>query len=104
MAGALSAVGVPATTDPRAPVPTVLIGSPTVLGAVGIGAWDVEYPINVLGTPPGNSESLDWMLAQLELVLGVYPGPARPTTIEHAGADVPAYVLTVTRSVNNPNC
>lgn len=104
IAGALSAVGVKASTDPRCAVPAVLVAAPTVLEAEGIGGWSVEYPIHILGVPPGNLEALEWMLGQLELVLSVAFGEARPRTLEHAGQEVPAYVVTVTRSVPNPNC
>ena len=104
IAAALTSAGVKASTDPRAQVPVVVVSSPTVLGPVGIGAWSVEYPVHVLGVPPGNAETLDWLLQALEGVLGVFPGQAVPRTIEHAGQDVPAYVVTVTRSVSNPNC
>jgi len=104
IAGKLSAAGCEATTDPKCQVPAVLVGAPSVLMAQGVGGWQVEYPINIMGVPPGNEGALEWMLGELETALTVFPGAAFPRTIEHNGADVPAYVLTVNQSVSNPNC
>ena len=104
IATALVTAGVVASLDPSAAVPTVLVGSPSVLGAEGVGGWTVDFPIQIMAAPPGNAEALEWMLDQVEKVLTVFPGPAFPRTIEHLGKDVPAYLATVTRSVNNPNC
>lgn len=104
IAGKLTANGVPCSTDPKVTVPAVLVGAPTVLGNEGIGGWRVEYPIQIMGTPPGNEQSLAWMLDALEAALVVFPGSASPRTIDHNGADVPAYVLTVNQFVANPNC
>lgn len=104
IAGKLNANGVVASTDPKATVPTVLVGAPSVLGAQGVGGWTVEFPIQIMGVPPGNEESLTWMLGVLESALVVFPGAAFPRTIDHNGGDVPAYVLTVSKFVSNPNC
>ena len=104
IAGKLSAAGVNASVDPQCQVPAVLVGAPSVLGSQGVGGWSVEYPIQVLGAPPGDLATLEWMLDALENVLVVFPGPALPRTVDHLGKDTPAYVLTVTRSINNPNC
>jgi hypothetical protein len=104
IAAKLTAGGVVTSTDPKVTVPAVLVGSPTVLGTEGVGGWRVEFPIQIMSTPPGNEASLKWMLDQLESALVVFPGSAFPRTIDHGGADVPAYVLTVTQSVTNPNC
>lgn len=104
IAGKLNAAGVSASLDPQCQVPVVLVAAPTVLGSEGVGGWSVEFPIQILGTPPGDLPSLIWMLDTLEQVLVLFPGEAGPRTIEHIGKETPAYVLTVTRSVTNPNC
>jgi len=104
IAAKLTANGVPCSTDPKVTTPAVLVGSPTVVGSQGIGGWQVEFPIQILGTPPGNEQSLDWMLDQLEMALAIFPGSAFPRVVDHAGGECPAYVLTVVQSVANPNC
>lgn len=104
IAGKLVAGGVNAKLDPRVPVPGVLVGSPSILNAEGVGGWRVEYPIQIMGVPPGNEESLEWMLEVLEKALVLFPGSAFPRTIDHNGGEVPAYVLTVSKLVTNPNC
>ena len=105
IAAKLNDGGVEATTDPKCVPPAVLVANPTVVGTEGIGGWSVEYPIHILGASPGNEQSLSWMLDQVEKVLVAFFGaPAVPRTIDHAGADVPGYVVTLLRSVTSPNC
>lgn len=104
IAGKLAAAGINVSTDPKVTVPAVLVGAPSVLNTEGIGGWRVEYPIQIMGAPPGNEDSLKWMLDQLETALTVFPGAAFPRTIDHNGADVPAYTLAVSQFVANPNC
>lgn len=105
IAGKLSAAGVPVTLDPRATPPAVLVAAPSIIGSEGVGGWRCEYPVQILSVPPGNAESLDWMLEALEAVLSVFPGSlAYPGTVDVSGVDVPAYTVTLSRSVPNPTC
>jgi hypothetical protein len=104
IAGKLNAAGVVASVDPQVQLPAVLVAAPSVLVSEGVGGWSTEYPIQVMGTPPGDLPSLEWMLDALEKVLTVYFGPAVPRNVEHLGQTVPAYIVTVTRSISNPNC
>lgn len=104
IAGKLTANGVDASTDPKVQVPAVLVGAPSVLGSQGVGGWTVEFPVQIMGVPPGNEASLTWMLGVLEAALVVFPGSAFPRTVDHNGGEVPAYVLTVSKFVSNPNC
>lgn len=105
IAGKLQAAGVTVSLDPRATPPIVRIDAPAVVGTEGVGGWRCEYPVHILSTPPGNVEALDWMLEALEAVLTTFPGTtAYPGTVDVSGVDVPAYTVTLTRSVTNPNC
>lgn len=106
LAGKLTAGGVDGVTlDPRVTPPAVLIDAPTVVRKEGVGGWLVEYPVLVLAVPPGNAEALVWQLEQLERILVCTgAGSARPTTVEHAGGECPAYTVTVSQFVSNPNC
>jgi hypothetical protein len=100
----LRAAGLNVSTDPRAPVPTVLVGSPAVAGTEGVGGWRVEYPVLVLASPPGDEAALTWMLDQVEAILPIFPGTAFPRLTEHNGSDVPSYLITVSKFVENPAC
>jgi hypothetical protein len=101
----LSAAGVAVSLDPRAVPPVVRVDAPAIVGTEGVGGWRCEYPVHVLSTPPGDAAALDWMLEQLEAVLATFPGAtAFPGTVDVSGVDVPAYTVTLTRSVQNPTC
>lgn len=104
IAGKLNAAGVDTSIDPQCQLPAVLVGAPSVLASEGVGGWSIDYPIQIMAAGPGDLPALEWMLEQLEKVLTIFFGPAFPRTVEHIGKDVPAYVVTVTRSISNPNC
>ena len=101
--GKLAAAGVPATADPGAVAPFVLVGAPTVLGGAGIGGWSVDYPIHIVATPPGNAAARSWLLEQVELVLRTL-GPADALPGPYGDTNAPAYEITYRRDVANPNC
>jgi hypothetical protein len=103
LAGKLTAAGVPATTDPRAVPPFVLVSVPDVPRAAGIGGWDASYPIWIVSTPPDDATQARWRLTQLETVyrtLGF--APAHRDT--WGDRDCPAYVVAYPRTVPNPDC
>lgn len=106
IAGKLAAAGITVTAlDPTVTPPAVLVAAPTITGGAGVGGWTVTYPINVMHPPPGNAAALDWLLEQVEIILATLPGAtASPVVIDHAGGDVPAYTVTITRNITNPNC
>lgn len=105
LAAKLAAAGVPATLDPRQPAPCVLVDLPTISRGAGIGGWSCEYPVVVLAVPPGGADAVVWMLEQTELVLRTLgPADAVPGRYDPAGKDLPAYTITYTRDVPNPDC
>lgn len=105
IAGKLTAAGVIVSLDPRAVPPVVLVAAPSVTGSEGVGGWRCDFPVQILSTPPGNAESLAWMLEQLEVVLSTFPGATGyPGTVDAGGVDVPAYTVTLSRPVSNPTC
>jgi hypothetical protein len=106
LAGKLTAAGVPdVTLDPRAPLPCVLVDAPTVIAAAGRAGWETQFPIQILSPPPGSGETLTDMLDRLEAVLRTVGGvPATPGTYPRGDDVVPAYTVTVTRTVANPDC
>lgn len=103
LAGKLAAAGLPATTDPRAVAPFVLVGEPTMLGPVGIGGWTLEVPVHVVAPAPGDEASLEWRLEQAEAVCRVVGADAYTPDVYGAG-DLPAYLVRVLADVTNPDC
>lgn len=108
IAGKLTAAGVPATLNPRAPLPCVLVGAPdSGSESLGIGAWPAIIPVYVLVPPPGDADGLTWQLEQLTAVLVAFPSAGTdwtPGTVTHAGDDVPAYTVNIPAQIPNPNC
>lgn len=106
MAGKLTAAGVPATLDPAANVPFVLVDLVTVTGASGIGAWAATVPVKIVAAPPGDAAAARWLGDQLELVLRTLgAAPAAPGTYLQGEANrCPAYTVTYPYDVPNPDC
>lgn len=107
MVGKLAAAGLPATADPAANVPCVLVGLATVDTAAGIGGWGATIPVRILVPPPGDlaaGTALEDMLTVVLVTLGF--ARAIPTTyrMSTAGVEVPCYELTYPREIPNPNC
>ncbi len=103
LAAKLVAAGVPATTDPRAVAPAVILGEPSMLGAVGVGGWMIEYPVHVVSPSPGDEASLNWRLDQAEMVCRVV-GADNYTPDNYGTGDLPAYLVRVVADVTNPDC
>lgn len=106
LAGKLAAAGVPASTDPRAVPPYVLVDVPTITGGQGRAGWSATIPVRIVAAPPGTASALSWMLDQLETVLRTVRSAtvADPGTVDAAGKDCPAYTVTVPVSIANPDC
>lgn len=105
LVGKLTAAGLPATDDPAALPPFVLVDLFTVDRAVGLGAWGVSVPIKIVNTPPGNVVCRRWLEDSLQTVLTTLGyAPAIATTYRHGDRDCPAYSLTYPLEVPNPNC
>jgi hypothetical protein len=109
MAGKLTAElppEVPATLDPSASPPFVLVDLPRVDGAVGVGGWSTQLRVVIAVPPPGDYAASVQLLALLEIVfrtLGCVPAdPFLYTT--NAGKDLPAYELAYRVDIDNPDC
>jgi hypothetical protein len=103
--GKLTAAGLPATADPTAGVPFVLVDLLTVTAAVGVGAWAVTVPVRCVVPPPGDVAARQALEQAVETVL-VTLGAARaePGTYRQGDKDLPAYTITYPLQVPNPNC
>jgi hypothetical protein len=78
---------------------------PAYRGNVGVGGWNTVFSVEVATPPPGDAAAAVWLLEQTEAVLATLgAGEAEPQTVNRDGVDVPAYVVTVNRSLTNPTC
>ena len=103
MVAKLTANGVPATRNPVAVPPLVLVGVPTMTAAAGVGGWAGTFPVWIVSPPPDTQAALAWRLTQLQ---GVYAAlgfaPAYPD--RWGDKDCPAYQVTYPTTVPNPAC
>lgn len=61
---------------------------------------DLTFTIRVLGAPPGNQDSTDWILTTVDTILNsaVVFTSGRPTVAVIGNQELPAYDLTVRMS------
>ena len=101
VAASLTALGLKPVTDPRNARPlTVFIELPSFesFGANPTSkVSDVTITIRILGAPPGNQDSTDYILGVADTILGsdiaVISGQASIATI--GSQDLPCYDLTI---------
>lgn len=97
---------VPATLDPAALPPFVLVDLVRVDGAAGVGAWSCEIPVVIAVPPPGDYAAAQQLGNLLEIVLrtlGAAPSDARTYTTT-AGKELPAYECRYRVDIPNPDC
>ena len=89
--------GIPVVRDVRNITPgCVLIGAPTGR-AFNYNIVDLEVPVVVISSGPGNQDALDQLLSIVALVMAknVAVIDGRPTQVTIGGVDAPAYEMTV---------
>lgn len=89
--------GVPAVRDPRNITPgCVLIGAPSFV-AFNYNIVELDVPLVVIGSGPGNQDALDQLLSIVALLIGKNVAVTRgaPSSVQIGGVDAPAYELTV---------
>jgi hypothetical protein len=90
--------GYAAVTDPRNARPlSVFVELPTIT-AVTNKVLDLTFTLRVLGAPPGNQDSLDWIFTAVDTLiqvadLAVVAGS--PSLAQIGTQELPAYDLTV---------
>lgn len=107
LAAALVAAGAPATVDPAALPPMILVDAGRWRAAAGIGGWDVEVPVRCIVAPPGDATALaalETMVEQVLAVLGWAPADPGVWAPSPALDPIPAYTLTYTAQIPNPTC
>ena len=93
----ITALGLKPVTDPRNARPlTVFIELPT-FSAFNNQTADITIDLRVLGAPPGNQDTTDFILQVVDQLmdssLAVVSG--RPTVAQIGSQDLPAYDLTI---------
>lgn len=94
----LESVGLRAITDTRNVTPPCVIVEPPVITAVQSGSLvQLEFGIAVVAPPPGNRDSVLWLLKATDLVIEVVSiQSGAPGTYTVGATDLPAYNLTAT--------
>jgi hypothetical protein len=100
-------IGPPATIDPAALPPMILVDAGRWRAAAGVGGWDVDIPVRCIVAPPGDAAALAALEAMVETVLAALGwAPADPGVWAPSPAvdPIPAYTLTYSRQIPNPAC
>jgi hypothetical protein len=98
----LSALGLTPVTDPRQARPyTVFIELP-VMDTFTYNVGQFRIPIKVLGVPPGNTNSTDYLITTVDAIMDspIVIVDARPGFSTYGGQDLPHYEMTVAIAVN----
>jgi hypothetical protein len=92
------------TLDPRGQPPMVLVDAPSLVETEHAGAtWNVTVPVRLIHPPPGDAQSLSWLLAHLEPVLEALSATsARSGTYALNEKDHPAYTVTTDHQIVVP--
>lgn len=104
LVNALTALGLAPVQDPRNARPMSVFVEPPSFDNFNAGivnaVADLTFTIRVLGAPPGNQDSTDWILTTVDTILnsGVVFASGRPTVAVIGNQELPAYDLTVRMS------
>lgn len=94
----ISAAGFAPVTDPRNARPlSIFVELPTIT-ATTYKVLDMTWTLRVLGAPPGNQDSLDWIFTTVDTLiqrrnLAIVSGA--PSLAQIGTQELPAYDLTV---------
>lgn len=91
-------LGLKAVTDPRNARPlTVFIDLPTFTSFT-YNVGDLTFILHVLGAPPGNQDTADWLLTTIDTLMadqGLAIVAGQPTMTTIGSQELPSYDLTV---------
>lgn len=85
-------------TDPRnARPPCILVEPPSITANQNKTLAQLEFPITILGIPPGNKDTVQFLLTVADDVIeAVGPTTGGPSVYTIGNQDCPAYTLTAT--------
>ena len=93
----ITALGLVPVTDPRNARPLTVFVELPVFTAFNNQTADITIDLRVLGAPPGNQDTTDYILGVVDQLmdssLAVISG--RPTIAQIGSAELPAYDLTI---------
>ena len=92
----VTALGLKPVTDPRNARPqSVMIELPT-FDTFTYNVGDITIRLRVLGTPPGNQDSGDYLMTVADTLMnsGLAVVDGRPGVATYGGQDLPTYDLT----------
>jgi hypothetical protein len=94
----LEDAGLAVVRDPRnVRPPCVLVEPPTIEQNQNRTLCEVSFPVTVLAPPPGNADSMAWLLRTVDDVIdAVGPTTGGPAVVSIGNAELPAYQLTTT--------
>lgn len=101
VADQLTALNLVAVTDPRQARPyTVFIELPQ-MDTFTYNVGQFRIPIKVLGVPPGNTNSTDYLITTVDAIMDspIVITDARPGFSTYGGQDLPHYEMTVAVAV-----
>lgn len=94
----ITALGLKPVTDPRNARPlTVFVELPT-FDSFTFNVGDVTFILRVLGAPPGNQDTADYLLTTIDTIMadqGLAVVSGQPTLAVIGGQELPAYDLTI---------
>lgn len=94
----ITALGLAPVTDPRNARPlTVFVELPT-FNSFTYNVGDLTFTIRVLGAPPGNQDTGDWLLTTIDSLMadqGLAVVAGQPSLAIIGSQELPAYDLTV---------
>lgn len=105
LAAMLTDAGLTVVRDPRnVRPPCVLVEPPSVESNQSRTMCELSFPISVLAPPPGNADTLAWLLRTVDEIIGaVGPTTGSPGVITIGNAELPAYQLTTTVQLRRDN-
>ena len=97
----LTALGLKPITDPRNARPFSVIIELPILDVFTYNVGDIRVPIKVLGTPPGNQDSGDYLMTTVDTIMNspIAIIDGRPGMATYGGQDLPTYEMTVAVAV-----
>lgn len=97
----LDGAGLRAVADPRnIQPPCVIVEAPSVSRAPSVHVLELEFPIAVIGPPPGNRDSALWMLGAVDEIAGIFPiRDGSPGSYSIGTTELPAYLLTIITTI-----
>lgn len=105
LAGKLTAAGIPATIDPAALPPMVLVDLVYPDAAAGVGGWRCRLAVKIVAAPPLDLTGRRWLegtWVDVLRVLGFASGA--PLQYDAGAKTCPGVTLTYPLEIANPDC